>query len=66
MGMNAGLAIAVAVVHTFAMIVAGGSIAVAVYRWLGLKFLTKSWFDLDVLWALSLVIVGLIALYSAY
>jgi hypothetical protein len=66
MGSNAGLAIAVAVVHTAAMIIAGGCIAAAVYRWLGLKFLTKGWFDLDVLWALSLVIVGLIALYSAY
>ena len=66
MGSNAGLAVAVAVVHTAAMIIAGGCIAAAVYRWLGLKFLTKSWFDLDVLWALSLLIVGLIALYSAY
>ncbi len=66
MGLNAGLAVAVAVVHTAAMIIAGGCIAAAVYRWLGLKFLTKSWFDLDVLWALSLVIVGLIALYSVY
>jgi hypothetical protein len=66
MGQNAGLAIGVAVVHTSAMILAGGAIAFAVHRWLGLKFLTKSWFDLDVLWALSLVLVGLVGIYAAY
>ena len=43
----------------------GGGIAVAVYRWLGLKFLTKSWFDLDIVWALSLVLVGTIGFFHA-
>lgn len=66
MGENAGLAIAVALVHTAAMIVAGGGIAVAVYRWLGLKFLTKSWFDLDIVWALSLILVGIIGFIHAF
>jgi hypothetical protein len=28
------------------------------YFWLGLKFLSRSWFNLDVVWALSLIAVG--------
>ncbi len=62
MGGNVGIAMIVAVVHTFAMTLSGGAIAVGVYRWLGLKFLSKSWFNLDVVWALSLVLVGAISL----
>lgn len=65
-GRNTGLALGVAVVHTAAMIVAGGGVAIVVHRWLGLKFLTQSWFDLDVVWALSLIAVGFLGVYSAY
>jgi hypothetical protein len=59
---NAGIAIFVSLAHTAAMIVAGGSIAYAVHRWLGLKFLSKSWFNLDRAWAASLVLVGAVSL----
>jgi len=59
---NAGIAIFVGFVHTAAMIAAGGSIAYAVNRWLGLKFLSKSWFNLDRVWAASLVLVGAVSL----
>ena len=55
-------ALAVSLVHTAAMIVAGGLIAVAVYAWLGLKVLPRTWLNLDRLWAASLVVVGVIAL----
>ena len=51
-------AIAVAVVHTVAMIVAGGSMALVAYRWLGPRLISQSWFNLDVVWALSLILVG--------
>jgi hypothetical protein len=47
------------------MIVAGGGLAYAVYRWLGLKFLRQSWFDLEIVWALSLIAVGVLGLASA-
>ncbi len=57
-------AIAVSLVHSAAMITAGGVLAFVVYRWLGLQFLSKSWFNLDLVWALSLVLVGVLALYS--
>jgi hypothetical protein len=65
MARNAGLSIVVAGVHTTAMIASGGAIALVVYYWLGLKFLSKAWFDLDVIWALSLVLVGAIGLATA-
>ncbi|MDB5868049.1 MAG: hypothetical protein JWP96_381 [Polaromonas sp.] len=51
-------AVAVAAVHTLAMMVAGLGMAWAVYRYLGLRFLRRVWLDLDVVWGLSLVIAG--------
>lgn len=65
MARNAGLTLLVATAHTAAMLISGGALAYAVYKWLGLSFLTRSWFDLDVVWALSLVGVGLLGITSA-
>ncbi|WP_264213126.1 hypothetical protein [Leisingera thetidis] len=65
-GGNAGIAALVAVLHTLAMTAAGGALAFGVYRWLGLKFLSRSWFNLDLVWALSLVLVGAIALLTLH
>jgi len=59
---NLGMAALVALVHVVAMILAGGSVAWAVYRYLGVKFVSRSWFNLDTVWAISLVLVGSIAL----
>ena len=66
MGSNAGVAALVALLHTLAMTLSGGIIAVGVYHWLGLRFLQKSWFNLDLVWALSLIAVGLISLLSLH
>ena len=66
MGNNIITAFSVAAVHTLSMTVAGGVIAVIIYAWLGLKFLSRTWFNLDVVWALSLILVGLFGIYSAY
>ncbi|MDD9718237.1 hypothetical protein PVW48_15855 [Dinoroseobacter sp. PD6] len=55
---NLAIAASVAVAHTLAMTLAGGALALGVYHWLGLKFLSRSWFNLDVVWALSLILVG--------
>ncbi len=60
------MALSVSIVHTLAMVTAGGAMAYAVHRWLGLTFLTKSWFNLDRVWAASLVLVGTIALLSVF
>jgi hypothetical protein len=62
---NLGTAIAVSIVHATAMIVSGGIVAFAVHEWLGLRFISKSWFNLDVVWALSLIVVGAVGVSSA-
>jgi len=59
---NLGMAVLVSAVHAAAMIAVGGGAAWLVYRYLGLKFVSRSWFNLDALWALSLILVGTIAL----
>jgi hypothetical protein len=52
------IALAVATVHTVAMMAAGLGMAWAVYRYLGLAFLRRSWFNLDLAWAVSLIGAG--------
>ncbi len=59
---NLGIAVLVAAVHAAAMIAAGGCCAWLAYRYLGLKFISRSWFNLDTSWAISLILVGAIAL----
>ena len=59
---NLGMAILVSVVHSVAMIAAGGFLASLVYRYLGLKFVSRSWFNLDATWAVSLILVGALSL----
>lgn len=57
-----GMAVLVSVVHSAAMIAAGGVLAWLVYRYLGLKFVSRSWFNLDATWAASLILVGTLSL----
>lgn len=59
---NLGTAVLVSIVHASAMIAAGGLLAWLVYRYLGLKFVSRSWFNLDTFWAVSLILVGVVAL----
>jgi hypothetical protein len=59
---NLSMAVLVSVVHSVAMIAAGGFLAFLVYRYLGLKFVSRSWFNLDATWAFSLVLVGALSL----
>jgi len=59
---NVSTAVLVAVVHALAMVVAGGCCAWLAYRYLGLKFISQSWFNLDAAWAVSLMLVGAIGL----
>ena len=61
---NAAVAAGVALVHTGAMMVSGGLIAIGVYYWMGLKFLSRGWLNLDLVWALSLIVVGLLSLLT--
>jgi len=45
-------------VHSLAMLVVTGVIAVIVYEWIGLAFLRRGWINLDLLWALALFGAG--------
>lgn len=55
---NLGTAVLVSTVHVAAMVGAGGFLAWLVYRYLGLKLVSRSWFNLDAGWAVSLILVG--------
>lgn len=66
MAANLGTALAVAAVHTLAMVLAGGALALLVYLWLGVRVVSKTWFNLDLVWAVSLVAVGGIGLAGAW
>ena len=52
----------VSIAHTLAMTLSGAVKAVSVYIWLGLKFTSKTWFNLDAVWSISLVLVGVVSL----
>ena len=45
-------------VHTLAMLVVTGAIAVLVYEWIGVAFLRRGWINLDLLWSVALIATG--------
>ncbi|WP_342239590.1 hypothetical protein [Inquilinus sp. OTU3971] len=57
-GGDLGMGVLVSAVHSVAMVAAGGAFAWLVYRYLGLKAVARSWFNLDIVWAGSLILVG--------
>ena len=59
---NLAMAVLVSIVHSGAMIAAGGLCAWLVYRYLGLKFVARSWFNLETTWAATLILIGAISL----
>jgi hypothetical protein len=59
---NLGMAVLVSIVHSVAMIATGGFLAWLVYRYLGLKFVSRSWFNLEATWAISLIVIGALSL----
>lgn len=63
---NIETALIVSAVHTLAMVIAGGLMATVIYLWLGLRFLSKTWFNLDRAWALSLICVGIFGVTATY
>lgn len=64
-GKSAATGSAAVAVHTAAMLVVAGAIAVAVYEWVGLAFLRRGWINLDLLWVLALAGAGLFLLITA-
>jgi len=57
-----GIAVLVAVTYGAAMLLAGGTLAWLTYRHLGLRLVSRSWFNLDTSWAVSLLSVGVLSL----
>ncbi len=46
-------------VHSLAMLVTTGAIALIVYDWVGLGFLRRGWVNLDLVWTVALIGMGL-------
>ena len=55
---------AAVLVHTLAMLVMMGAIALVVYEKVGVGFLRWAWINLDVVWAGAFVVVGLATLFT--
>jgi hypothetical protein len=54
--------VAVVLLHTSAMLLVMGTIAVVVYDRVGLAFLRSAWINLDAIWAGALIAAGLLSL----
>lgn len=52
------LALTATAVHAVGYLLVSAGIAVLVYEKLGLRFLRTGWFNLDLLWALALIVTG--------
>jgi hypothetical protein len=65
MRLGIGTAVAVALLHSAAMIASGLGTAWIVYRYIGLRCLNHAWFDLRSLWALCLIAAGVACLVTA-
>jgi hypothetical protein len=46
------------IVHSLAMLVTTGIVALVVYQWVGLDFLRRGWINLDVIWSAALIGIG--------
>jgi hypothetical protein len=57
---NPGAALAATALHAAGYLIVTALIALLVYEKLGLELLRKVWFNLDLLWAISLIATGLI------
>ena len=52
-----------AIVHTSAMLVVMGTIAIVVYEKVGLAILRSAWINLDLIWAGALIAAGLLSMF---
>jgi hypothetical protein len=51
---------AAALVHTLGYLLVTGTIAVIVYEKVGLRFLRSAWVNLDLVWAVALIVTGIV------
>ena len=59
---GAGSGIWATLVHTLGYFTVTAAVALLVYRKLGLAILRRSWINLDLIWAIALVVTGCVAL----
>jgi hypothetical protein len=52
------------IMHTLGYIAAMTAVALFVYEKLGVSFLRRAWFNVDLVWAAALLLAGLIALFT--
>ncbi|MCC6945864.1 MAG: hypothetical protein IT335_14890 [Thermomicrobiales bacterium] len=67
-GSGDGLAVSLLAVglHTAAMFTVAGTIAVVVYKKVGVDVLRRAWINLDLVWAVALITTGLLTLSLAF
>ena len=53
---------AVVLLHTGAMFLVMGIVAIIVYEWIGLQILRSAWINLDMIWAGTLIAAGILAM----
>ena len=53
----------VTILHTSAMLVVMGAIAIVIYEKVGLAILRSAWINLDVIWASALIAAGMLSLF---
>jgi hypothetical protein len=56
------LGLAATAIHTLGYLLVMGVVALVIYEKVGLAILRKAWFNLDVVWAVALVITGIVTL----
>ncbi len=59
------VSLAAIAVHTAAMLIVTGIIAMSVYQWFGVAFLRRGWINLDLAWMAALVGAGLFVIARA-
>jgi hypothetical protein len=60
-GNSPGLLLAAVGVHTLSMLMVTTAVAGLVYEKLGLAILRQAWFNLDLIWAMALIVTSLFA-----
>jgi hypothetical protein len=61
---HARVTLGIVLVHTAAMLLVMGAVALAVYQTLGLAMLRRMWINIDLLWATALIAVGAAMLWQ--
>ncbi len=65
LGASFPAALLAVLVHTGAMLLVTGAVAILVHDWLGLAFLRRGWINLDWVWSAALVATGLVLMSVA-